>query len=355
MPFGAGSEYQRGVIESNFVYKKIILPAVEKKLGEGSSVRASDRFETGNITKEIIHCICDYEFAVVDITGLNPNVFYELGVRHSLKRNKTIVLKQEGGRAPFDIQGYRYIEYNPFQFEAAQASLENTITALIENDDLTDSAVFDSLGHYEIIRKRDRPTDIVPWALVYATIDQISERLEAARDGTLANNQSYQPDIILGITNGGMLFAELLYRTLRDQEIYDQDNCIIHALWAKRYPHPDFDNPANNGMLKGFIDSLDKEEEDVRILLLDDNSGSGDTASFARTYINKIYPRVHVRYLPLFYKVSAVYQKIESFLIWNHPAFELSRQEVDNMHYVEQAEFPYKKHIRDRVDIQKLD
>lgn len=355
MPFGAGSEYQRGVIEANFVYNKIILPAVESKLGKDKSIRATDKFETGNITNDIIRCIAEYEYAIVDITGLNPNVFYELGVRHSLRKNKTIVLKQEGGRAPFDIQGYRYIEYNPFQYELARSNLEATISSLIGNPFLTDSVVFDVLGDYDIIRKQDRKSDIVPWSFVYKTIDQIADRLSKAKEGLVANGHSYRPDMILGITNGGMLFAEILYRTMRDQKIYNQEDCIVHALWAERYPHPEFDCAVNEGMLNAFVQNVGKEPDDIRILLLDDNSGSGDTASFARRYINRLHPLVHVRYLPLFYKVGAVYDKIEDFLVWSHPAFSMSRREVDSIHFVEKAEFPYKKYIRDKVDIKKIE
>ena len=351
MPYGAGNEYQRGVIEANFVYNKIILPAVEECLGEGKAIRATDRFETGNITSEIIRCIYNYEFAIVDITGLNPNVFYELGVRHSLRRSKTIVLKQEGGRAPFDIQGYRYIEYSPFQYEIAKESLVNTIEALQENEYRVDSVVFDVLGDYEIIRKRGPDQNIVPWSLVFQAIDQIVERLQAAKPGVLERKVTYQPDILLGITNGGMLFAELLYRTLRDRNIYDQSDCILHALWAERYPHAVFDNNINRGMLGGFVGALEKDEADIRVLLLDDNSGTGQTASVAKEFIKKLYPRIHVRYLPLFYKNPTVYNSVSDFLLWNHRAFELSRLEVDSIHYVEQAEFPYKKHIRDSVDI----
>jgi tetratricopeptide (TPR) repeat protein len=50
---------------------------------------------------------------LVDLTGLNPNVFYELGVRHSLRGRGTIIIHDTSQReeTPFDLEPYRTIRF----------------------------------------------------------------------------------------------------------------------------------------------------------------------------------------------------------------------------------------------------
>ena len=45
--------------------------------------------------------LCHY--AVADITGANPNVFYELGIRHAMRPRSTVIVFAEGTVLPFDI------------------------------------------------------------------------------------------------------------------------------------------------------------------------------------------------------------------------------------------------------------
>ena len=41
-----------------------------------------------------------------------PNVFYELGIRHALADNVTVLIKRVGAPIPFNIQGLAVIEYD---------------------------------------------------------------------------------------------------------------------------------------------------------------------------------------------------------------------------------------------------
>jgi len=54
------------------------------------------------------------QYIIADITGYNPNVFYELGIAHTFKDSQNILLiKQKENRIPFDISHLTYIEYEP--------------------------------------------------------------------------------------------------------------------------------------------------------------------------------------------------------------------------------------------------
>ena len=46
-------------------------------------------------------------FVIADLTGSNPNVFYELGIAHALKRN-VVLLKRSGSVVPLDLHGIRH-------------------------------------------------------------------------------------------------------------------------------------------------------------------------------------------------------------------------------------------------------
>ena len=65
---------------------------------------------------------------MVDITTLNPNVFYELGVRHALRASVTVLIRKKNTKLPFNIQGLRAIEYDPEDLE----SVEETKTKIQE-------------------------------------------------------------------------------------------------------------------------------------------------------------------------------------------------------------------------------
>lgn len=74
-------------------------------------VRADDISLPGTITTDIIARIMHSDYVVADVTYPNPNVFYELGLRHACKPGTIIIKDSAGPRVPFDIAHLRYIEY----------------------------------------------------------------------------------------------------------------------------------------------------------------------------------------------------------------------------------------------------
>ena len=107
MPFGApGSEaFQR----NRKVLDEFIRPTVS---ASGYEVRrADDIAEPGSITRDVIEWLHKADLVIADLTGHNANVFYELGVRHALRRSGTIPIVEAGGKIPFDLSTYRAIHY----------------------------------------------------------------------------------------------------------------------------------------------------------------------------------------------------------------------------------------------------
>jgi len=61
------------------------------------------------IVDDIFKTIMQSAVVISDITGMNPNVFYETGLAHA--RNRQVILIAQGSEFPFDIQSYRVIRY----------------------------------------------------------------------------------------------------------------------------------------------------------------------------------------------------------------------------------------------------
>lgn len=94
--------------ELSGVYHAAIKPAVES---QGlKCIRADEVEDTGNIIKRIIEYIRKAKLIIADLTGKNPNVFYEMGIAHSFGNN-TIMLAQDIKDVPFDVHVYHVILY----------------------------------------------------------------------------------------------------------------------------------------------------------------------------------------------------------------------------------------------------
>jgi len=76
--------------------------------------RTDELLGGGHIIEDILRGIGECEIVVVDVTGRNPNVFYELGIAHMCKDvDKVILLSQEVDSIPFDLRQFRHIIYRP--------------------------------------------------------------------------------------------------------------------------------------------------------------------------------------------------------------------------------------------------
>lgn len=91
------------------VYEQLITPALEDA---GYDVARADSFlEQQNILKDVVGGIARADLLVADLTALNPNVLYELGLSHAF-RIPTIMLTQSIEELPFDLRSYRVLEYS---------------------------------------------------------------------------------------------------------------------------------------------------------------------------------------------------------------------------------------------------
>lgn len=72
--------------------------------------RADDIWETDTVIQDVVNLIGRAKIVVCDLTGRNPNVFYETGVAHTLGRD-VILIAQSAGDVPFDVGHIRHLRY----------------------------------------------------------------------------------------------------------------------------------------------------------------------------------------------------------------------------------------------------
>jgi nucleoside 2-deoxyribosyltransferase len=72
--------------------------------------RVDEQFYQGTILDRIYNQIAKADFIVADMTGRNPNVFYEVGYAHALGK-RTILLMKDASDIPFDLKHYPHVIY----------------------------------------------------------------------------------------------------------------------------------------------------------------------------------------------------------------------------------------------------
>lgn len=157
MPFGT-REVSGTKIDFDSIYRDLIHDTVEA-MGF-RSVRCDKIQHAGSIHQDMFTHIATDALAIVDITMANPNVFYELGVRHALQPSITILVKKCGLSIPFNIQGLRVIEYpDPGgSFAEAVAKIKSFIEAGLHSV-LPDSPIFSILQDARKDWKAERITE----------------------------------------------------------------------------------------------------------------------------------------------------------------------------------------------------
>jgi hypothetical protein len=136
-------------VDENFIF--VIMPfkdfdsvydtikqAVPKKRGIKYRIeRADEKYTSFSIwCSRICKSIRKAKICIVDTTGKNPNVFYELGFTHGLTKTKTIILTQKIKDAPFDIKEMGHIVYSVKNLPKLRKDLNKALSELLREEEL---------------------------------------------------------------------------------------------------------------------------------------------------------------------------------------------------------------------------
>lgn len=126
------------------IFKGIIKPAVEES-GLGYECERSVA-ERENIVKGILEALNKANVVIADLTDKNPNVFYELGVRHTLT-NRTILIAQSEQHIPFDLRPYPTTFYSKSltNIEEFKNDIRKKLEDIEKNPERSDNPVADFL------------------------------------------------------------------------------------------------------------------------------------------------------------------------------------------------------------------
>lgn len=113
----------------NGLYTDVIRPLVKEL---GLSITRGDEFTSANgvIMGEVWSALNNCQFVIAEITGGNDNVFYELGIAHTLNKPAILITQAtKPDNVPFDIRHLRYIQYK--NTAAGGAKLHDDLKASI--------------------------------------------------------------------------------------------------------------------------------------------------------------------------------------------------------------------------------
>jgi len=129
---GEGTDVRQGA--DDFL-ELLVTPALEKYAFE---VIRGDRIANSSmITSDIVRLVQESDLCIIDLTGNNPNVFYECGRRHETGRPFIqMVSRSSQTSLPFDVSGIRTVAYDlssPRAVRESQQKLQEFIDALVES------------------------------------------------------------------------------------------------------------------------------------------------------------------------------------------------------------------------------
>ncbi|MEI6900778.1 MAG: hypothetical protein WCL00_12940, partial [Bacteroidota bacterium] len=170
-------------IKFDRIYEDLVKPAIFKAALEPLIEREEKSF--GSIHKTMYEKILLCEFCIADLTNMNPNAYYELGMRYAVKPYTTIpIISSSHFPLPFDVGPNRTFIYqvdNDFRL----TNIENDVNSLAEilinakKNRATDSPLYDlingisfqnSVAHEktDVFREKVQYDEIIKRELEYA-------------------------------------------------------------------------------------------------------------------------------------------------------------------------------------------
>ena len=136
------------------------------------AVRADEIDKPGIITSQVIQHVVNADLVVADLTERNPNVFYELAIRHALKKPLVQIIRK-GEAIPFDVAATRtiFVDHKDLDsVEAARNGIIEQIKALEKDSSDIETPISVSLD-LQFLRQSEKPEERSLADLVAAVVD----------------------------------------------------------------------------------------------------------------------------------------------------------------------------------------
>ena len=210
------------------IYEFIVVPSVKNAGLE--PYRADLDLSPGAITPKMLSELLSARLVIADLTGRNPNVFYELGITHSFAR-PLISIADSSSSLPFDAKDERVIELGEYsasgltyaQGEQAKASLQTSLGVVLNEDYLPPSPLREVAANRSV-------DQLAPENPIAAEMAQMRETLEDIRKRVMP-----RATIPRGLREDIQVLREVVEANLRSLEDADFE----HLATANTSPEQD--------------------------------------------------------------------------------------------------------------------
>jgi hypothetical protein len=162
MPYGTKTDPLRKIdVNCDQVYEKILVPALEN--AQLYYRRADEEIDSGVVLEPMIEWLAEADLVIADLVTGNFNVGWELGLRHLMRSEQTLLIGPQGTRAPFDVASLRHVRYGQTEQGvsddaaiAAWQDLQPYLARAGESTDNSDSpvAVIMDVRQWSEVRRR---------------------------------------------------------------------------------------------------------------------------------------------------------------------------------------------------------
>ena len=308
--------------EFNNVYLGLIKPSLEAAGYEVT--RADTQLNQRNIMSDVVKGIFEADLIIADLTDLNTNVFYELGIAHTLPK-KTILLTQNFDEIPFDLRSYRIITYST-AFDKADELKKNLLN--IGKKAITDEIIFGNpvtdflpLQELRTITSEDDKSEIdekIVWTADYEDILLIEKNL-------LNEISNYLNTYLFDIID----ISEKIMQNIEIKKIYEDEMRIKRMRLIFSINYDDFVDTFyvfedNAGKLIGDIKYGDSRQQEQIIEYYNSLEEYNDLKNIIITELNVIKGR-----LKIIKDKCAFIKKEEKENIMN--VINMNSQKINNM------------------------
>ncbi|MEH2485875.1 hypothetical protein [Bradyrhizobium sp. AZCC 2230] len=185
-PIGSPGEDTRNHADLllEFIIKPVMLefPGIVVK-------RQDEDSKPGMIDTQIIVALRDADLVIADLSHLNPNAFYEIGIRHMV--SKPIVHMQlDNQRIPFDVSLYKTVKFsflNPETYRKARLDLKAQVSQALADNYVTDNPVTRALGQQSL--KETKSSEL---KVVSDMLSSLGSRMDALEGRTVRASDDFR-------------------------------------------------------------------------------------------------------------------------------------------------------------------
>lgn len=212
-------------------FLKYIVGPAAKECGF-TALRADAIDKTGIITSQVIQYIIEAPMVVADLTARNPNVFYELALRHAL-RKPFVQLIDQSEQIPFDVAGIRTIRFSLTDLDSVEptktqlvkqmrsmaepnADIQSPITEALVQNTLTrsDNVVSRGLGEIlQAISTLTRDVDFLKRELVIKNIRLVDQTYITSRGNAVVRYSDLAKNVFV---NADPTFVDTVNRSMAE-------------------------------------------------------------------------------------------------------------------------------------------